>query len=100
MLPTTQTSPGPSNGVGDANGITWWPLTAPTLMNANDVITVTLGIPKNVTTAGLYVIADAVRIVQNEVKIESIERSLVGTNGNSVGADVTAHVSVTLNVAQ
>jgi hypothetical protein len=75
-------------------------LTTPTQLTKNDVVTVTLGVPRNVTTPGLYVIADAVRIVQNEVKIESLERSLVGANGNSVGADVTAHVSVTVNLAQ
>ncbi len=98
MLPMSQTNPG--NGVTDANGITWWSLTAPTQLKATDVVTVTISIPQNVTTSGLYVIADSVRIAQNEVKMKSLERSAVGTNDNSDGADVTAHVSITVNLAQ
>jgi prepilin-type N-terminal cleavage/methylation domain-containing protein len=97
LLPTSQTTLG---GIKDASGTTWWPLTTLVQLKAYDAVTVTLGVPRNVTTPGLYVIADAVRIVQNEVKITSIERSLGGTNGNSDGADVTASVSVTVNLPQ
>lgn len=51
---------------------------------------------------GTFVVADAVRIVQNTVKIESIERSLNGTRmiGGTNSADVTVHVSVTVNISQ
>jgi prepilin-type N-terminal cleavage/methylation domain-containing protein len=97
LLPTSQTTLG---GIKDTSGTTWWPLTTLVQLKANDVVTVTLGVPRNVTTPGLYVIADAVRIVQNEVKVSSIERSLGGTNNNSDSADVTAHVSVTVNLPQ
>ena len=93
----------PPNGVPDsqfaANNVTWWPLTMPIQLTSG-TITVTLGIPKNAATPGLSVIADAVRIVQNEVQVNSIERSLSGANSNSNNVDVTAHVSVTVNIPE
>jgi prepilin-type N-terminal cleavage/methylation domain-containing protein len=47
-----------------------------------------------------YVIADAVRLVQNVVVVQSIDRALSGKNQNSNNADVTAKVSVTVGVSQ
>jgi prepilin-type N-terminal cleavage/methylation domain-containing protein len=98
-----QGAPG-TDGTKDANNSLWWPVTSETTnpylaLNAGDTVTVKLTAPK-AATAGKFVIADAVRIVQNTVKIKSIERSLDGTNNNSRGADATVQASVTVNVAQ
>jgi hypothetical protein len=82
----------------------WWPITpeaaAPYIaLHKNDTVTVTLSVPK-ATLPGGVVIADAVRIVQNTVKIKSVERSLDGANNNSHDADATVQASVTVNVPQ
>jgi prepilin-type N-terminal cleavage/methylation domain-containing protein len=51
---------------------------------------------------GKYVVADAIRIVQNTVRIKSVERSLNGTRkiSDENPADVMAQVSVTVNLSQ
>jgi prepilin-type N-terminal cleavage/methylation domain-containing protein len=92
----------PGNGIADAtaNGTTWWPITAPAILHlAPGTVTVRLNVPL-ATVPNTFVIADAVRIVQNAVAIKSIERSLSGANQNSSNADVTAKVSVTVNIPQ
>jgi len=87
-------------GVSDSSGRPWAPLTPVVQLAANDTVQVQLSDVRATSTAPetKYVVADAVRIVQNAVEIKSIERSLSGVNNNSSGADVTAKVSVMVNI--
>jgi hypothetical protein len=91
-------------GVVDSNGRAWTALSRrPIYLNAHDVIQVTLGSiqvqePSDETTR--YAVADAVRLVQNVVKVRSLERSMGGVNGNSNGADVTVHTAILINLPQ
>lgn len=86
----------------DGDGSTRWSsLLPPTPLTGGSVVTVILGYPGQQTTHDVYILADAVRLaLNNDVKINSLERSLGGTNGNSNSADVTASVSVTVNLPQ
>jgi prepilin-type N-terminal cleavage/methylation domain-containing protein len=100
-VPVVQNTPG--NGIADtvAVGVTWWPLTTPKLLHLaqGDTVVVTLNVPL-ATVPNTFVIADAVRIVQNEVSVVSVERAVDGQNHNSQNAAVTANVSVNVNVPQ
>jgi hypothetical protein len=83
----------------------WCTLTsAPIVLNPGDTVEVLLSDVRATSTSTspvAYVAADAVRIVcSNDVAITSIERSLKGQNNNSNHADVTAKVSVTVNLPQ
>jgi hypothetical protein len=99
--PLNQASPG--TPAPDASGVTWWPITPPTnrcvKLVMNDIVTVTLSAAPPVQ-AGSFLIADAVRLVQNEVSVDSLERSADGKNSNSQGAVVSASGSVTVNICQ
>jgi hypothetical protein len=100
LSPVNQAAPG--TGVSDASGVTWWPVTPPGYRSVrllkNDIVTVTLS--ALVAQPGVYLIADAVRVVQNDVSLDSVERSVDGKNSNSQGAAVTANVTVTVNLSQ
>lgn len=89
---------------GTASGVAWAPLTSGLIPLAKgDVVEVRLSdVRATSAESGKYVVADAVRIVQNTVKIKSVERSLNGTRQISATnpADATAKVSVTVNVFQ
>jgi prepilin-type N-terminal cleavage/methylation domain-containing protein len=95
-------------GVTDSSGRVWASLTSALTtssgmfqVNKDQTVEVRLS---NVRAASLdaskYVVADAVRLVQNAVVIQSIDRALSGKNQNSTNADVTAKVSVTVGVSQ
>jgi hypothetical protein len=98
--PVNQATPG--TGISDSGGVTWWPVTPPgnrsVKLLKNDTVTVTLSAP--LAQPGVFLIADAVRVVQNDVSLDSVERSVDGKNSNSQGAAVTANVTVTVNLAQ
>lgn len=87
-------------GVVDSNNRSWQSLTSSLMqLAANDVVEVQLSdVRASSTETGKYVVADAVRIVQNKVRLDSMERSLSGTNTNSNNADATAIVTVTVNI--
>jgi hypothetical protein len=98
-VPVIQNNPG--NGIADT-GTVWWPLTTPRLLHLyqGNTVTVTLNVPL-ATVPNTFVIADAVRVVQNEVSIlVPIERSVNGQNTNSQDAAVTANVSVNVHIPQ
>ena len=89
-----------------SSGGAWASLTSAMVHLAQgDVIKVCLSDVRATSAEGdQYVVADAVRIVQNEVKIESVERSYTRTNGDGSTTtdvtDVTAKVTVTVNLPQ
>jgi prepilin-type N-terminal cleavage/methylation domain-containing protein len=100
-LTLNQASPGA--GISDADGVPWWPITPASnrcvFLRKNDAVTVTLAAVQVQTS--VFVIADAVRVVQNEVTVNnSVERSPNGQNNNSNGAVVTAKVSAAVNIPQ
>ncbi|MEN6557446.1 MAG: prepilin-type N-terminal cleavage/methylation domain-containing protein [Thermoguttaceae bacterium] len=87
-------------GVADADGHRWATL-AGGAFTAGDVIQVQLSDVRAASTeTGRYVVADAVRIVQNTVKVKSLERSPTGVNKNSNNADLTIKTSVTVHLNQ
>jgi hypothetical protein len=92
-------------GVTDAQSRTWAYIVPSTLQLAkNDVIVVQLTVVRgsNSTEVGKFVVADAVRLAQNEVAINSVSRAIGSANKNadSPQADVTAHVTVTVNLPE
>ncbi len=95
LSPVNQASSG--TGITDSDGVTWWPVLPAgnrcVKLLKNDVVTVTLSAAQ--TQSGVFLIADGVRIVRNDVTITSVTRSFGCTN-----TDVTANVSVTVNIAQ
>ncbi|MEN6405214.1 MAG: hypothetical protein ABFC77_01960 [Thermoguttaceae bacterium] len=85
-------------GVADADGHRWATLASGSLA-AGDVVQVRLGDVRAASTeTGKYVVADAVRLVQNTVKVKSLERSPAAVNKNSNNADMTVKTSVTINL--
>jgi prepilin-type N-terminal cleavage/methylation domain-containing protein len=88
-------------GVADSDGRLWAPVGSVVQLAAGDAVQVQLSdVRATSTETGKYVVADGVRIVQNAVKIKSIERSLGGVNANSYGADATVRVTVTVHIPQ
>jgi len=68
-------------------------------VNLHSAVTVQLAATSR--TPGQYVAADAVRIVRsNDVKLKSVERSMTSDNRNGAGPDVTARVSVNVNIPE
>ncbi len=90
------------NDLTDENSQPWKQLnTSPLQLAKDDIVLVQLtDVRGSSTELAKFVVADGVRIVQNEVKIVSIERSPSGANSNSNNADVTARVAVTVNFHQ
>jgi prepilin-type N-terminal cleavage/methylation domain-containing protein len=92
----------PPNGVEDANGQPWQSLVSGPVYLAKDaVLVVQLNNDGGVEGGNdTYIAADGVRIVRNDIKIVSVERSMRGVNSNSNNMDVTAHVAATVNIPQ
>jgi prepilin-type N-terminal cleavage/methylation domain-containing protein len=80
-----------------ASGPHWWPITS-VYLHRSDTVTVTLNVP-TAASSNLFVIADALAIVQNAANIESLERSF-GRNDASGNPqpDVTAKASITVSM--
>jgi hypothetical protein len=89
-------------GVTDSDNHNWRRLTSGLIqLAANATVQVQLSdVRATSANPGTYVAADAVRVVQNEVNLISVERSADGQNSNSHGAAVTANVSVKVNISQ
>jgi hypothetical protein len=101
LSPLNQASPGA--GISDSGGVTWWPILPASNrcvhLLTNDTVTVTLAAPQ--AQGGKFLIADAVRIVRNDVAITSVQRSFGCKNADGTAQpDVTANVSVTVNIPQ
>ncbi len=73
LSPVNQASP--VGGIADVDLVTWWPITPAgnrcVYLRKNDVATVVLYTAE--VQASKYLLADAVRIVQNAVTVESVE---------------------------
>ena len=101
LSPVNQASPGA--GITDSDGVTWWPILPAgnrcVKLLKNDTVTVTLSAAQ--AQPSVFVIADAVRIVRNDVTITSVKRSFGCKNPDGTAQpDVTANVSVTVNISQ
>ena len=85
-----------------SNNRNWAALTPiPISLAKGDVIKVQLSdVRATSEETGKYVVADAVRIVQNKVTVNSVERSSPNVNANGHSADVSAEVSVEVNLPQ
>ncbi len=88
---------GPSTGISDGVNV-WWNVTGPIKLQKGTVV-VTLGVPSSATNTGC-VLADAVRIVRNDLQVLSIQRALNQMNGNSDGSDVNVNLSATVNLCK
>jgi len=92
-------------GIADSNssGRFWVPLTSLVQLAANDIVQVQLSDVRATSTdpGTYYVAADAVRIVRNDVAINSVTRSFGCKNPDGTAQpDVKANVSVTVNIPQ
>lgn len=92
-------------GVTDSDNRTWaYIIPATVHLSKNDQIVVQLSVVRgaNSTEVGKFVVADAVRVVQNEVSVNSINRAIGQANKNGAvsQADVTANVTVTVNLPE
>ncbi|MFZ1935952.1 MAG: hypothetical protein WCB27_10725 [Thermoguttaceae bacterium] len=90
-------------GIADSNGRFWAPLTSLVQLAANDIVQVQLSDVRATSKdpGTYYVAADAVRLVRNDVAINSIMRSFGCTKPDGTARpDVTANVSVTVNIPQ
>jgi hypothetical protein len=104
-VPVVQNNPG--NGIAEVDVATgrtstWWALTTPRVLHLHqgNTVTVTLNVPL-ATLPNTFVIADAVRLIQNEVTVTSIKRSFGCKNPDGTAQpDVTAAVSVTAHIPQ
>lgn len=105
LCPPVNQSANPVGVACASDGHIWTSLTGsvPILFAKDAVVEVHLS-DVRVTSpdTGKYVVADAVRIVQNTVRIKSVERSLNGTRriSDDNPADVMAQVTVTVNLSQ
>jgi prepilin-type N-terminal cleavage/methylation domain-containing protein len=91
----------PDTGIADGQG-TWHNVTPQPINISSGAATVTLSVPCDGQRSSCSVIASGVRLVRNDVRVIRIDRSLSDMNKNSStpSADVTAHVSVTVNIPQ
>lgn len=95
----------PDTGIWDGQ-YTWHNLTPQAISissgTATATGTVTLNVPSDDSRINCSVIASGMRLVRNDVSFKSIDRSLSEANKNrSVPpADVTAHVSVQVNIPE
>jgi hypothetical protein len=89
-------------GVEDDDGTKWAGLTtAPIQLAAGATVQVQLhNVRASSAVAGKFVVADGARIVRNEVKVVSLDRSLKEANSNRNNADITARVAVKVNIPQ
>ena len=69
-------------------------------LQKGDSVTVQLGV--NQDEIGKYIVADAVRLAQNDVNVVSIDRAISQANKNNSTpqADITAHVTITVNLSE
>jgi hypothetical protein len=79
-----------TSGITDAAGQVWRKLTPAPVYLQPGAVTVRLQVPM-APSSGLDVLADGVRLAQNDVTVDSLQRPLNNQN-------VTANVSVTVNV--
>jgi prepilin-type N-terminal cleavage/methylation domain-containing protein len=86
-----------TTGVSDGVRV-WWNVTGPINLQKGAVV-VTLSVPQS-TSDTCYVLADGIRIVRNDLKVRSVQRSLSRMNGNSDGCDAKVNVSVTVNLCK
>jgi hypothetical protein len=92
-------------GVTDVQGKAWANLATHAVQLAkNDVITVQLSVVRGINDSevGKFVVADGVRLAQNEVQVKSLDRALNHANNNNSTpqADVTVRVKVIVNLPE
>jgi hypothetical protein len=91
-------------GVRDADGRTWAALsTRPVHLDKDSTVRVELSAIQVVAPPegeDRYVVADAVRLVQNVLKVRSLERAIGSVNSNNSGEDVTIHTELSVNIPQ